>query len=65
MATWSGTSFATPIVVGRIARHMTENPGFAGRPRAALKDLLKRLVTITDAGDDTTALNVFQQPAVF
>jgi subtilisin family serine protease len=63
MAMWSGTSFATPIVAGRIARHMTENPRFEGRPRAATQDLLKQLVSISDAGDGTK-LPVFPQPAI-
>jgi hypothetical protein len=63
MAMWSGTSFATPIVAARIARHMTENPRFRDRPRAATQDLLGQLVTIGDAGDGTK-LAVFPQPAV-
>lgn len=64
MAAWSGTSFATPLVVGRIARHITELGGADRNPRAAVKDLLKQRVTITDAGDGETALSVFPQPAV-
>jgi subtilisin family serine protease len=62
MAAWSGTSFATPLVVGRIARHMTETPGLQKKPRAAVQDLLKERVTITDAGDNATQLTVFPQP---
>jgi hypothetical protein len=64
MATWSGTSFATPLVVGRIARHMTEVPAFKTNPRGAVQDLLKERVQITDAGDPSTQLNVFPQPPV-
>jgi hypothetical protein len=64
MAAWSGTSFATPIVAARIARHLTENPELAGHPRDAAKDLFKQLVEITDAGDNMTALPVFPTRAV-
>jgi subtilisin family serine protease len=61
MATWSGTSFATPIVVGRVARHMTEHSQFAHKPRAAMKDLLKQLSVIVDASDSLD-LRIFPQP---
>lgn len=64
LASWSGTSFATPLVAARIARHISENPVFVDRPRDAATELFKQLVKITDAGDDTTALHVFPQPAV-
>jgi subtilisin family serine protease len=64
MAAWSGTSFATPIVVGRLARHITDLGGTDRNPRAAVRDLLKQRITITDAGDDRTELSVFPQPAV-
>jgi subtilisin family serine protease len=66
MAAWSGTSFATPIVAARIARHMTENE-VHGKPQEAVQavqDLLGQLGTITDAGDGTTQLPVFSKPAV-
>ncbi len=59
MASWSGTSFSTPIIVGRVARHMTENlTAFAGNPRAAMKDLFRYRETIKDVGDDIS-LSVF------
>lgn len=62
MASWSGTSFATPIVAARIARHMTENPQLGG-PRAATRDLLhNHLKTITDQGDDPTKVTPFELP---
>lgn len=64
MAAWSGTSFATPIVVGRIARRMTELGGADTDPRAAMRTLLKDRNDIVDAGDGKTVLRVFQQPAV-
>jgi hypothetical protein len=63
MAAWSGTSFATPIVVGRVVRHMTENPQFALTPRAAMKDLFKQLSVIEDA-NDSLDLRIFPQPVV-
>jgi subtilisin family serine protease len=61
MATWSGTSFATPIVVGRVARHMTEHSQFTRKPRAAMKDLLKQLSVIVDSSDSLD-LRIFPQP---
>ncbi|HEU5469188.1 MAG TPA: S8/S53 family peptidase [Actinophytocola sp.] len=65
MAAWSGTSFATPLVAARIARHMTENTEFAGKPRDAVRDLLAgHLDTIIDAGDTDTTLPVFSKPLV-
>jgi hypothetical protein len=64
MAAWSGMSFATPIVAARIARQLTENPGLAGKPRAAVHALLGQLVKIIDAGD-TTVLPVFPKQAIF
>jgi hypothetical protein len=64
MASWSGTSFSTPIVVGRVLRHMAENPAFADNPRAALTDLLTRRTTIEDVGDGRK-LQIFPKPAVF
>ena len=62
MAAWSGTSFATPLVVGRLARRMTEL-GTDASPRAAAQDLLKDRQDLIDAGDGET-LRVFPEPAV-
>ena len=64
MAAWSGTSFATPLVVGRIARHMTEVPAVKKNPRGAVRDLLNHRKQITDAGDPNAQLNVFPTPPV-
>lgn len=61
MAAWSGTSFATPIIAGRIARHMTENIAFLDEPRTAQQDLRKQLTTISDVGDGFP-LSVFPNP---
>jgi subtilisin family serine protease len=63
MAAWSGTSFATPIVAGRIARHMTENRRLPG-PREATQDLLKQRVLLEDTGDGFK-LMVFPEPPIF
>lgn len=38
LAQWSGTSFATPFIVGRIAKHMTDTAN--ANPRAAAQSLL-------------------------
>jgi subtilisin family serine protease len=50
LASWNGTSFATPLVAGLIAAHMTETKN--SDARAAAHDLLRRhATTIEDAGD--------------
>jgi hypothetical protein len=60
MASWSGTSFATPIVVARIARHMSEN-GVTGA-REAWRQLREsdRMASIIDDGDRHTELRMFR-----
>jgi hypothetical protein len=51
MARWSGTSFATPLVAGMIASHMTET-GELGNARAAAADLFaRRMTTLTEKVD--------------
>ncbi|HEX4705136.1 MAG TPA: S8/S53 family peptidase [Pseudonocardiaceae bacterium] len=63
MAEWSGTSFAVPVIVGRVARHLTDDPTrFNGDPRAAWADLVPRMKEIPDAGDGIP-LNIFPVPA--
>ncbi|TDV57489.1 S8 family peptidase [Actinophytocola oryzae] len=59
MAEWSGTSFAAPVVVGRLAERMSHR--FADRPRAAMQDLLKDTIEIKDAGD-RVRLPIFPRP---
>jgi subtilisin family serine protease len=50
-AQWNGTSFATPLVAGRIAAHMTKI-GEKSDARRAAQDLLGRYAkTIVDQGD--------------
>jgi hypothetical protein len=50
-ASWSGTSFATPLVAGMIAAHMTKI-GEKSNARLAAQDLLDRHAeTIVDAAD--------------
>ena len=52
MARWSGTSFATPLVAGMIASHMSESEKYRDNAREAAKDLFaKRLKWIRDAAD--------------
>jgi hypothetical protein len=64
MASWSGTSFATPIVAARIARRMTENPQPAGPREAALDLLHNHVKSIGDAGDGFE-LPVFVDAPIF
>jgi hypothetical protein len=55
LASWSGTSFATPLVAGMIAAHMTETG--TSDARAAARDLLNQRATIVvDAGDQQKLL---------
>jgi hypothetical protein len=51
MASWNGTSFATPLVAGKVAAHMTRI-GETSDARAAAHDLLDRYATrISDEAD--------------
>jgi subtilase family protein len=61
MAEWSGTSFAAPIIAGRVARYMTEN-ALAGQPREAWKQVRQQMDGISDKSDGIP-LNVFPFPA--
>lgn len=58
-ASWSGTSFATPVVAGAVAAYMTEHPGMS--PRKAAHELMAdqdHTAKITDV--DGTVLTILQ-----
>ncbi len=56
VASWNGTSFATPLVAGRVAAHMTRI-GETSDARAAARDLLDRCaMTIPDQADQIELL---------
>ena len=58
VASWSGTSFATPLVAGLVAAHMTKI-GETSDARAAARDLLSRCATtMVDAGDQEKLLTL-------
>ncbi|GAA2894455.1 S8/S53 family peptidase [Streptosporangium fragile] len=54
LAQWSGTSFATPLVVGMIVNHMMANPGVGSRQAA--RDLLAGSPAATVQGRSTRVL---------
>ncbi len=58
VASWSGTSFATPLVAGMVAAHMTKI-GETSDARAAARDLLDRCATtIVDEADQEKLLTL-------
>ncbi len=58
VASWSGTSFATPLVAGMVAAHMTKI-GETSDARAAARDLLDRCATtMADEADQEKLLTL-------